>query len=181
MSKTKAKVIIDEAVFEKIASGDSEAMKELYEQSYKPIFALLLSLTRNYEDAEDLLQETFIKIGQGAHLYVSYGNPMAWMMKIARNIYISKKRTESKKSLVSLEELGCEIPFEQISRLEDRMAVENLFQILDREERSIIVLHLMEGFKFKEIAQIVEKPLGTVLAKYNRGLKKMKKQSREEQ
>ena len=44
--------------------ADSEALKSLYELSYKPIFALLLSLTHNYQDAEDYLQETFIKIHQ---------------------------------------------------------------------------------------------------------------------
>jgi len=179
MGLTKARVVIDEAIFSKIASGDNEAMTELYELSYKPIFALLLSLTQNYQDAEDLLQETFIKIGQGAHLYVSHGNPMAWMMKIARNLYLSKIRSEKNRTALSLDELEQDIPYEQISQMENRMAVERLFRVLDEEERVIIVLHLVEDTKFRDIARIMDKPLGTVLSKYNRGLKKMNKADEE--
>ena len=54
---------IHEAWFEKIACGDNEAFTELYYASYKQLFGFLLSLTKNKEDAEDLLQNTYIKTG----------------------------------------------------------------------------------------------------------------------
>ena len=175
MGEEKARVYIDEAVFEKIARGDSEAMRGLYELSYKPIFALLLSLTHNYHDAEDLLQETYIKIQQGAHLYRPKGRPMAWMMKIAHNLYISSKRSEACRREVSIGELSLDIPFEKIRDTEDRLLLKSLFAKLGEEERTIIVLHLVNGMKFREVAEILNRPLGTVLSVYNRGLKKLKK------
>ena len=68
MSGKRKNIIIDEEIFAKIAQGDKEALTSLYIDSYRPVFALLLSCTHNYHDAEDLLQETYIKICQAAHL-----------------------------------------------------------------------------------------------------------------
>jgi len=101
------------------------------------------------------------------------------MMKIARNLYLSKIRSEKNRTALSLDELEQDIPYEQISQMENRMAVERLFRVLDEEERVIIVLHLVEDTKFRDIARIMDKPLGTVLSKYNRGLKKMNKADEE--
>ncbi len=175
MSSGKAKVVIDEAIFKRIADGSSEALQELYELSYKPIFALLLSLTQNYQDSEDLLQETYIKIRQGAHLYKSQGNPMAWMMKIAKNLYLSKMRTQPKETAIDYDEVSNDIPYDMIQDVDNRILLEKLFKILETDERLIIILHIIDGFKFREISVFMEKPLGTVLSMYNRGLKKLRK------
>lgn len=177
MTSRRNHIIIDEAVFPRIAQGDNEALTSLYEASYRPVFALLLCCTHNYHDAEDLLQETYIKICQGAHLYKPGGNPMAWIMKIARNLYISGYRRESKMHISSLEDEKPEIPYEYISRSEDRMLIQKLFEKLKKDEREVILLHLLEDFTFQEISEILDKPLGSVLSRYYRGIKKMKKES----
>ena len=174
MGEETAKVIIDEAVFSKIAKGDSEALRGLYELTYRPIFALLLSLTHNYQDAEDYLQETYIKIRQGAHLYTPRGNPMAWMMKIAHNLYVSGCRSNARQSGISLDDISADIPFEQIEGVEERLLLENMFEKLGDEERTVILLHLVYEMKFREISDILSKPLGTVLSLYHRGLKRLK-------
>ena len=87
---------IDEAWFEKIACGDNEAFTELYYASYKQLFGFLLSLTKNKEDAEDLLQNTYIKIRNGSHLYKKMGTPMTWMCAIAKNQYLDFVRKYGK-------------------------------------------------------------------------------------
>ena len=53
---------IDEGLFAKIADGDNESFAQLYYASYKQLYGFLLSLTRNKEDAEDMLQNTYIKV-----------------------------------------------------------------------------------------------------------------------
>ena len=58
----------------------------------------------------------------------------------------------------------------------DRMVLEAAMSVLDAEERQIVVLHAMTGFKHREIAEILDLPTGTVLSKYNRALKKMRKE-----
>ena len=58
----------------------------------------------------------------------------------------------------------------------DRMVLETAMNVLDAEERQIVVLHAMTGFRHREIAEILDLPTGTVLSKYNRALKKMRKE-----
>lgn len=58
----------------------------------------------------------------------------------------------------------------------DRMVLETAMSILDAEERQIVVLHAMAGFRHREIAEILDLPTGTVLSKYNRAMKKMRKE-----
>ncbi len=102
---------------------------------------------------------------------------MAWIMKIAKNLYISRYRQEAKMPISSLENETIEIPYEYISRSEDRILIEKLFRKLKEDEREVILLHLLDGFTFKEISEIMEKPLGSVLSRYYRGLKKLKRGS----
>ena len=60
-------------------------------------------------------------------------------------------------------------------QVEDRMLLESAFSILDEKERTIIVMHMINGLKHREIAEITGLPMSTVITKYNRSLKKMKK------
>lgn len=178
--QTKKKVYIDEEVFDRIQRGDKDAFKELYEASYKPLYAFLLSFTQNSEDAQDLLQDTYVLIYQKAGMYQKRGNPMAWMMKIAKNLFLMKYRNEKEKKFVCYEDMEKELGFAQIGDVENRLLLEKMFAELSREDREIIIMHDVSGLKFKEIASILEKPMGTVLARYNRNIRKLRKKYEEE-
>ena len=65
--------MIDESLFGSIARGDREAFRALYEQAAPAVFGYALSLLRSREDAEDAMQETFVKIRTAAHLYTPPG------------------------------------------------------------------------------------------------------------
>lgn len=171
----KKKVYIEEELFEKIQGGDKDAFKKLYETSYKPLFAFLLSLTQNSEDAQDLLQDTYLQIYQKSHLYKSDGNPMAWMMKIAKTLFLMKYRKEKEKQFVRYEEMENELGFAQISDVENKLLLETMFSELSGEDREIIIMHDVGGLTFREIAGVLGKPIGTVLARYNRNIRKLQK------
>lgn len=87
---------IDEGLFAKIAGDDNEAFAQLYYASYKQLYGFLLSLTRNKEDAEDMLQNTYIKVRNGSHLYTKQGTPMGWMCRVAKNVYLDHIRKYGK-------------------------------------------------------------------------------------
>ena len=173
--QSKKKVYIDEELFQRIQGKDKNAFQELYEASYKPLFAFLLSLTQNSEDAQDLLQDTYVQVYQKSHLYKREGNPMAWMMKIAKNLFLMKYRKEKQVEFVNYEDMEEELGFAQIGDVENRILLEKMFSELSQEDREIIIMHDVGGMKFKEIAHAVEKPLGTVLARYNRSIRKLQK------
>ena len=172
-------IFIDETLFYKIDAGDRGAFCELYEKTSNAVFSYALSLLRNRDDAEDAMQETYLKIRSAAHLYCPCGKPMAWIFTIARNICLMKFRQKKHYSAVPLEEITEKIDCSQIKDREDRIVLETAFQILSHEECQVIVLHAVSGFKHREISGILQLPLSTVLSRYNRGMKKLRRQLEE--
>lgn len=172
--------IIDEGLFEKIANGDDTAFTELYYASYRQIYGFLLALTKNKEDAEDLLQNTYIRIRNGSHLYRKQGTPMTWMCAVAKNQFLDFVRKKSKGVSVDFDEVekyvseGLGTGVKQHKDVENEMVLEKAFEILNKQERTIVVLHMIDGLKHREISKITGIPLSTVLSKYNRSLKKLR-------
>lgn len=121
----KNRVKIDEALFDRIARSDKEAFEELYRVTYKPVYAFLVSLTQNQEDAKDLLQDTYLKIYGASKQYVSKGNPMAWIMKIAKNEFLMDYRRKQRIDSNPIEDVSIAIPFNQIENAENRMLLQN--------------------------------------------------------
>ena len=87
-----------------------------------------------------------------------------------------KFRKKKHDSVIPLEEIKEGFSCSQIEDREDRMVLEAAFQVLSREECQIIVLHAVSGLKNREISELLQIPLSTVLSKYNRGLKKLRRQ-----
>jgi len=173
-------VLIPPDLLPKIAEGNKEAFEQLYQLTYKPVFSFLLSLTMNQDDAKDLLQETFLRVYGSAHLY-RQGNPMAWIMKIGKNLFLMEKR-KKKPEPVSDPEIkkDVRISWDSVENAETRILLEQLFVVLSEEEREIVVMHVTGGFLHREIAEMLDMPLGTVLVKYNRAIKKLKKSAMED-
>lgn len=165
---------LDENLIIRMANGDGAAFKELYERTSALVYGFALSILRNTHDAEDVMHDAFIKAYTGAVTYKPMGKPLAWILTIVRNLCYNKMRTNRICDDISM--------YEDIVRAEsgvevvDRMVLESAMNILDFEERQIVVLHAMTGLKHREIAEILEMPVGTVLSKYNRAIKKMKKE-----
>ena len=164
---------LDAVLFQQIAEGNKDAFRILYEQTYQSIYVYLLSIVQNKEEAEDLLQETFIRVRLYVDRYSDQGKPLAWMFTIARNLAYMRLRELKKKSFQEFETIQDMIGFSVIQNVEDRIVLEGAFQVLNDEERSIVLLHAVSGMKHKEIASILNKPLSTVLSKYNRAIKKL--------
>lgn len=167
---------IDEVLFYQIGKGDKMAFLKLYEQTRTAVYAYALSLLRNQSDAEDAMQDTYMKIRAAAHLYQPRGKPMAWIFTIARNICLMKFRQQKHLSSVPLENIKEGIDFHSIEDREDRIVLETAFQVLSQQERQIIVLHAVSGLKHREISELLQIPLSTVLSKYNRSIKKLRHQ-----
>ena len=177
---SKAQSTVDDKLIEDIAEGNMDALRKLYETVHKTIYAFALSITKNTHDAEDVLQETFLKIYQKAKDYTSYDKPMAWIFTIARNFALMKFRDRKKED--STEEVSDmpEAIFSFVEDVSERIVLETAVNKLDENERTILLLHAVSGLKNREIAELLDMPINTVLSKYNRTIKKMQKYLEEE-
>ncbi len=169
------KIIIDEAIFPKIADNDMAAFEEFYRQTERVVYAFVLSTVKNHDDALDVVQDTYLKIRAAAHLYKPMGKPMAWVFTIARNLSISKLRFKQKHDSLETTDLENDLSFSYVTDNDDRLVLQTALKILSSEETEIILLHAISGFTHREIANNLEMKLSTVLSKYHRGLKKLKR------
>ena len=171
----KQKLNIDEALFTRIAANDMAAFEEFYRLTERTVYAFVLSTLKNHDDALDVVQDTYLKIRAAAHLYQPMGKPMAWVFTIARNLSISKLRLKQKNDQIEMADLENDLNFSYVNDPEDRLVLQTALKILSSEETEIILLHAISGFTHREIAKNLDLNLSTVLSKYHRGLKKLKK------
>lgn len=170
------KPLCDDLLIEAVASGDQEAFKQLYESTNKTIYSFILSILKNVQDSEEVMQETYMKIWTSASGYQSQGKPLAWMFTIARNLCYMRFREQKHKSNLTLDDLNEQETGEvciQIENAADRMVLKAALELLKEDERQIVLLKNTSGMKHREIAKALNLPLSTVLSKYNRAIKKL--------
>ena len=161
-----------------VQNGDENAFANLFEGFKRGVFSFVYSYVKNYYTAEDLVQEIFIKVKLKANLYKQGTNASAWILQIAKNTALDYLKKENKSQVVELDEniKGNDNDNDNESSL---VLHDVLNKHLQDEERQIVLLHLMYGYKNKEIAEILNLPIGTVLWKYNTALKKLKEKLKE--
>lgn len=158
-----------------IAGGDRDALAQLYHAVSASVYAYSLSILKNVHDAEDVLQECFISIHASAFRYRPHGKPLAWIITIARNLCLMRLRDRGKAAELSLEDWKDLLSTcEEMTTL-DKIIVSECLNRLAEQERQIVVLHAVAGFKHREIAEFLSIPLATVLSKYHRAIQKMRK------
>lgn len=166
---------VDEQLILRIAENDMDAFEELFEKTQQSIYAYALSILRNPEQSLDVCQEVFLKVRARAHRYQPMGKPLAWMFTITKNVAISQIREDGRYSEIPIEDMEGDLSLSYQADDLDTMILEKAINILTQEERSIILLHAVSGWTHREIGISLGLPLSTVLSKYHRGLKKLKK------
>lgn len=173
--KEEEQLCINDQLMERIANGDEEAFTTLYTLSSKAVYSYILAIVRLQDLAQDLTQDTYIAIRQNIGKYQSCNKPMAWIFRIARNNAYSYFRKEKSTSEFNDELLYDSTKFKNDNSCLDSIVLETALLKLNEKERTVIILNAINGYKFKEIALYLEIPLGTVLASYHRGIRKLNK------
>ena len=160
-----------------MAGGSKDAFRLLYEATKDAVYGFALSILRHREDAEDVMHDAYIKVYTEAGAYSPQGKPLSWMLTIVRNLSLNRIRDGGRTEDIEDDDLPEPAdPEDAIEEATGHMVLETAMKVLDREEREIVVLHALTGYRHREIAEILDMPQGTVLSKYNRALKKMKKE-----
>lgn len=166
-------ITLDENLILRMAEGDGNAYRDFYHQTSSAVYGFALSILKNTHDAEDVMHDAFIKAYTAAVTYKPMGKPMAWILTIVRNL--SYNRIRAGKVCEDVSEYEHFAVADDSESVADSMILEKAMNILEFEERQIVILHALTGLKHREIAEILDVPTGTVLSKYNRALKKMRK------
>lgn len=169
-----------ETLISRVAGGDTGALAELYGSAAKQVFGFALSILKNTRDAEDVLQDVFIKVWSAAGSYRAQGKPMAWILTITKNLAMSRLRESSRLADIPEDEWRLFYVESPAVTQEDRLVLDAAMRSLTDEERQIIMLHAISGLKHAEIAALLGLPLSTVLSKYSRSKVKLQNILREE-
>jgi RNA polymerase sigma-70 factor (ECF subfamily) len=157
------------------SKGDLESLEKLYIDLRYVVFGLALSIMRSKTLAEDVLQDTFVRVKVASSSYKPGTNGRAWILTIARNIAISIIRSNRYETCTNEAESLESDSIDPMQKSIDSLMLKETLSNLDEQERQIVLLHAVKDLKHREIAEIVGIPLGTVLWKYRRAIKEMSK------
>lgn len=159
----------------RIRTGDNGAFIRLYEATKKGVFSFVYSIVGNFQTAEDVTQETYLRVKTRISSYADGTNFSAWLLQIAKNLSydtVEKRRRETPTDFAENDLGTCEIPA-------DKPMIRAVRNALDEREGNIVLLHAVSGYKHREIAKLLDMPLGTVTWSYKNAITKLKKYLKE--
>lgn len=156
-----------------LKNGNLNSLDGIYELTNTAVFSIALSVVRNSEEAKDIMMSTYLRVREKINYFTPNTNGYAWILTMAKNLSINENKKISRCTptdfqendfIAQSEHVNADIPIFKIAK-----------RVLSPEELTIVLLYSVNGYKHREIAQILNKPIGTVLWSYNNSLKKIKK------
>jgi len=166
------------SLLRRIAERDASAVDELYDRHAPLLLGLILQIVRDRNDAEDVLQEVFLRVWQRADSYnPALGSPSAWLCRVARNRAIDRVRARRGNSALTAEQAGADewrdegvSPEQAAMAWSDGRRLGAALEALAPEERTLIESAYFEGYTQSELAVRFGLPIGTVKARIRRGV-----------
>jgi RNA polymerase sigma-70 factor (ECF subfamily) len=161
-------------LLEAIARGERAAFRMLYEATAPKLFGVVLRITGNRSVAEEVLQETFVRVWQKAERFTpEAGQPMAWLTAIARNRAIDRLRSERVERFQTSadDELLARLPAPSGGDPATLRALQLCLSGLEEEARTCVILAYCSGFSREELAEKFKRPVGTIKTLLHRSIK----------
>ncbi len=165
--------IMLESYITKISNNDLTALEMLYNETRNYVYRFALSILKNCSDAEDIMQDVYVNINKHASKYNSRQKPLAWILTITKNLCLNKIKANKKREYTDYSEIG-ELLGNNDDLAFNKTLLKTIIESLDDIERQIFILNSVENYKFREIANLLDIKLSTVLSKYHRAIKKIK-------
>ncbi len=168
-------------------AGHEPDFANVFDEFQRPIYNYLLRMTQNQAEAEDLTQETFIRVHRSLPTFRGEANLSTWIYRIATNVSLDHFRrgaTRQAKAALSLEETQSEgewvvdekasAPEQVAAQSEMSDCVQGFIGRLPATYRTVLVLHDLQGLKNREIAEVLDCSLDTVKIRLHRARKKLR-------
>lgn len=180
MAATKKISLSEEELVSKLKSQDTLAIQALYDMYSGALLGVISRVIQHTEVAEDLLQETFIKIWNSAGSYDnSKGRLFTWMMNIARNLSIDKLRSKDFKNSNKNQDIENNVDFidaqKEVTFNADLLGIKDLVTSLKPEFKTVLDMVYFKGYTHVEAAEELNLPLGTVKTRIRMGIMELRK------
>lgn len=159
-------------LFEKLKIKDKDAYEELYKKYSTLVYQIAFSVLKNKENAEDIMQNVFIKIANLSEEKLPSKYEASWLYTVTKNEAISYIRKN--KENMPIEEVVQKSSEDEIEKMLGKNEYNQMLSYLEDKERQIISLKVDIGLSFKEIANLLNMPIGTVQWKYYKSLHSLK-------
>jgi RNA polymerase sigma factor (sigma-70 family) len=181
MASRTSDTVSEQSLVEALRRRDRDAMGILYDRYSTMLFGLICRIVRFDEIAEDVLQETFVKVWRSFDSYDATKGALAtWLMSVARSVAIDKVRSKGFRN--SLKNQSIDSVVSQVDRQDstttpsDAIGVEGLLKQLRPEQQQIIDLIYYRGFTHEEAARELSMPLGTVKTRLRAAIMQLRKE-----
>lgn len=170
-----------EEMIARTALGDRDAFAMLYEATSSKLHAICVSVLKDRPEAEETLQEVYIKVWQGAGRYASNGlSPMTWLITIARNRAIDRLRARTSRPVTSPSDEAESLPSSEPGpeaatiRAQERKLLDNCLAELGKDQAEAVRAIYLEGLTYADLATRLDKPINTVRSWLRRSLMRLK-------
>lgn len=169
MTPAEARARLD-ADIARVAAGDRAALRAVYAATSAKLFGICLRITGDRENAEDALQETYVKVWRRADRFdPSRASAITWLCLIARGTAIDVARAHGRAD-TGVEALAAHALTDATVDEEERRELDDCLALLDDGQRSFILSAFFDGYSYDELARRAEMPLGTMKSRIRRGL-----------
>lgn len=166
-------MILDQKHVELLKQNHEATFEKIYHETKRGVYTMIFSITKNHLHTEDLMQDVYMKMLIKIDQYRVGTNFMNWLLQIAKNQAIDFYRKNVKTTTV--EDQNMDYLLENYeAKPDEHDLIMSMLDILDETEREIVLLKVVDEMSHKDIAKIINKPLGTVLWLYQRALGKLK-------
>lgn len=159
-------------LFCRLKKKEKNAYEELYEKYSSLVYKIAFSILKDKENAEDIMQNVFIKIANLSEEKLPTNYEASWLYSVTKNEAISYIRKN--KEMISIEEVTQNREEDKIEEVIQKENYENLLSSLEQKEKQIISLKVEVGLTFKEISKLLNMPIGTIQWKYYKSLHSLK-------
>ena len=175
-------------LLQRIAARDTAAVGELYDRHSRLLFGLILRIVRDRGEAEEILQEAFVRVWTRADSYdARMGGPLPWLVRVARNYAIDRLRARRVRAAVDAPAIdpaaveaavaapGIQSPEAAVLDAEKQQTLTDALASLPADQRQLIEAAFFEGYTHSELAHRFALPLGTVKTRIRAGMIAMRR------
>lgn len=156
--------------------------EELVDAHYQPLYRFAYSLAKNPDSASDLVQQTFCIWAQKGHQLKDRAKAKSWLFTTLFREHLAQSRRQSRYTDSDIEEIEYQLPAhdEDSGRALDAQSAVKMLGELDEIFRAPLILFYLQQHSYKEIAKILDVPIGTIMSRIARGKKQLRKKMQKE-